>query len=576
MNDRFVEDVKSRVDLVEIVRKYADVKKAGKNFMCRSPFRNEKTPSFSISSEKQMWYDFGAAEGGDTVSFIEKIENCSFREAVAILADMAGVAIPKDFGADKGPSKDEKQDIISLHQAAAEFFNTTWQNSDKAKAYTESRGLTEKMIHDWQLGYGGDDKTGLTKHLLQKGFKESLIAQSGVAFERSFGDQTMMDRFWGRVMIPICEPRNGDIIAFSGRDILNREKVGKYVNSPENPVYHKSSTLFGLDRARSPIKEADAVILVEGNLDVIFAHERGFTNTVATCGTALTEDHLRTLRRFTNNFYLAFDNDLAGKKATLKSVEMCLQMELNPFVISLDNTTNAAQPPSNSPQQGEDKYKDFGDFLAEPKNATTLQKMIETSPPALEFFLDRFATKNLGQGLEGEKKFLDSFFFFLKLVQRPIEVDEYLKRVAAKLNRGQQIIEDEFNKYTANQSHYTKPKFVEETTTRFSREQNFVGFIYAFYDSLTPALTPKKEALLALVHEATARTILEKKLNHTPLNQEETATALAWQLWQENLFEEESPAPDTLKTSLQQYVQILKIEAQKRERLEAAKALSNQ
>jgi DNA primase len=558
MNDRFVEDVKSRVDLVEIVRRYAEVKKAGKNFSCKSPFRNERTPSFSISPEKQMWYDFGASEGGDAISFIEKIENCSFREAVEILADMAGVAVPKNFGDEKGPSKQTKQDLATMHQAAAEYFWGQWKATKAAQEYTTSRGLTPAMVERWQLGYGGDSKDGLTKHLLKQGYKESLIAESGVAFERSFGDQTMMDRFWGRIMIPICEPRNSDIIAFSGRDILNREKVGKYVNSPENPLYHKSSTLFGLDRARQSIKDQDAVIIVEGNLDVIFAHERGFTNTVATCGTALTEDHLRILRRFTSNFYLAFDNDLAGKKATLKGVELCLQMELNPFVISLDNV------------------KDFGDFLADENNAPILQEMVASSPPALDFFLERFAAKNLGQGLEGEKKFLDSFFFFLKLVARPVEEDEYLQRVAGKLNRGQQIIREEFERFKGKQSHYTKPKFVADTEVRFSREQNFVGFVYAFFDTLSPALVPKKEELLALLSEPLAHNLLQKKLNHLPLDAEESAQAVAWELWQQNQFESETVDPAVLKITLQQYVLNLKKEAQKRDRLAAAKAIGSE
>jgi DNA primase len=556
MNDRFVEDVKSRVDLIEIVRKYAEIKKAGKNFVCRSPFRNEKTPSFSISPEKQMWYDFGAAEGGDAISFIEKIENCSFREAVEILADMAGVAIPKDFGADKGPSKNDKQDLFSLHKAAAEYFYATWKQSPKAKAYTQGRGLTDGMVERWQLGYGGDDKNGLTQHLLKKGFKEALIAESGVAFERSFGDKAMMDRFWGRVMIPICEPRNGEIIAFSGRDILEREKVGKYVNSPENPVYHKSATLFGLDRARNSIKELDAVILVEGNLDVVFAHERGFTNTVATCGTALTDEHLRALRRLTSNFYLAFDSDLAGKKATLKGVEMCLEMELNPLVISLDDV------------------KDFGDFLVDEDNALVLQKMIEDCPSALDFFFERFALKNLPHGIEGEKKFLDSFFFFLKLVQRPIEVDEYLKRLAQKLNRSQGLIEDEFHRFTAKQSNYTKPKFVPDAEVRYTREQNFVGFVFAFWEQFSEAITARKDDVLALLTETDTHHLLKQKIENQELSANETTQVLAWQLWQENLFEDTNPDAKTLKISLDQYLQILKIETQKRERTATAKAMS--
>ncbi len=549
MNDRFVEDVKSRVDLVEIVRKYTEVKKSGKNFMCRSPFRNERTPSFSISSEKQMWYDFGASEGGDAISFIEKIENCSFREAVEMLADMAGVEIPKDFGEEKGPTKAFKQDIFSLHEAAVEYFEKSLSQDKKAQKYAHSRGLTNDILKDWHIGYGGNAKDGLTKYLLEKGFATDLISQSGVAFERSFGDKAMMDRFWGRLMIPIAEPRNGQIIAFSGRDILDREKVGKYVNSPENPVYHKSSTLFGLDRARNAIREQEAVILVEGNLDVVFAHARGFEQTVATCGTALTEDHLRILRRFTSNFYLAFDNDLAGKKATLKAVEMLLKMELNPFVISLEGV------------------KDLGEFLSDPKNTDAMTQIVDSAPSALSFFLDRFSAKNLNGSIEGEKKFLDSFFYFLKLVERPVEVDEYLKQVAEKVGRSKSIIEAEFEKFSAKKIDYDKPKFVEETKVQFTREQNFMGFLCAYWDQLSAKID---DEVIELFQDENLQKALKSKLDGKDLDSPLKSDILAWQLWQENLFEED-PDSKTLVLSFDQYVSILKVEKLKAERLAAAK-----
>ncbi len=555
MNDRFVEDVKSRVDLVEIVRKYADVKKSGKNYMCRSPFRNEKTPSFSISQEKQMWYDFGASEGGDAISFIEKIENCSFREAVETLADIAGIEVPKDFGIEKGPTKDEKKDIYALHHKAADFFANQWQKHENAQDYCINRGVTPEIVKKWHLGYGGDgqDKSELTKFLMHSGFSESLIQQSGVAFERSFGDKSMMDRFWGRIMIPIREPRDGQIIAFSGRDILNREKVGKYVNSPENPVYHKSSTLFGLDRARISIREKDQVILVEGNLDVIFAHERGFDNTVATCGTALTEDHLRMLKRFTKNFYLAFDNDLAGKKATLKGVEMCLRAELNPYVISLE------------------KVKDFGDFLADPSNAEALEEMIADTKPALEFFLDRFALKNLDGSIDGEKNFLDSFFYFLKLVHRPLEVDAYLTQVAEKLKRNKSVIEAEFKKFSGMNQRYMKPKYQAEKSVKFTREESFVGFLFAFWDQFSDKIMPQKETFLELFLESTPHHILSKKLEGAELESSEKSQVLAWQMWQENSFQEEVPSEAVLEEMFKFFGQMLKNEKVKKERLEAAK-----
>ena len=557
MNDRFVEDIKSRVDLVEIVRKYAEVKKSGKNFMCKSPFRNERTPSFSISPEKQMWYDFGAAEGGDTISFIEKIENCSFREALEVLADIAGVEIPKDFNDGKGPSKEQKKDIFQLHKKAVEFFAKELQKNEKAKKYCVDRGLTDGMVKNWDLGYGGEDasKNAMSKFLLGSGFSEKLIQESGVAFEREFGSKSMVDRFWGRLMIPIAEPREGQIIAFSGRDILDRKKVGKYVNSPENPVYHKSATLFGLDRARKSIKETDRVILVEGNLDVIFAHERGFPQTVATCGTALTEDHLRILRRFTSNFYLAFDTDLAGKKATLKAAEMCLKMELNPSIVDLGTV------------------KDFGDFLAEEKNASALKSIIEKSPPALEFFLERFAVKYLDGSMEGEKKFLDSFFYFLKLVTRPIEVDEFLARIAKKISRSKSVVEAEFQKFSSQKANYQKPKYQEETSIHFTREESFVGFLLAYWEDFSLKIIERKEDFLVLFAEDVPRRILQKKLESIALEDAETQQTLAWQMWQENSFQEAEPDLSVKKEMFRFFVQKLREEQQKKERVKAAKQI---
>lgn len=523
--------------------------------MCRSPFRNERTPSFSISPDKQMWYDFGSSEGGDAISFVEKIENLSFGEAIEFLADIAGVEIPKSFGENKGPSKQQKQDIFTLHQAACDYFATQLQKNTKALDYLKNRGIEADIIERWGLGYGGDSKDGLTKHLLNQGYKESLIAESGVAFERNFGDKTMMDRFWGRIMIPIREPRESKIIAFSGRDILDREKVGKYVNSPENPVYHKSSTLFGLDKAKKSIKDNDAVILVEGNFDVIMAHEAGLHNVIATCGTALTEDHLRLLKRFTRNFYLAFDNDIAGKKATLKSVEMCLRMALNPFVIFLSDV------------------KDFGEYLENKDNHPKLRKLAKEAPSALQFFFESFSAKRLDGSLEGEKKFLDNFFYFLRLVDRPIEVDEYLGKVSERLKRSKSVIEAEFNKFSVSTRDYQKPKYVEDAKVQFTREQNFVGFLAAYRDPFDKTLEGQGEKVLELIQDERVKALMEKVIARSELSEDESKQVLAWQMWQENLREQDTPSFDVLKQDFEVYVMILGKEKAKRERLEAARNL---
>ncbi len=546
MNDRFIEDLKNRIDIVELVRKYTELKKAGKNYMCRSPFRNERTPSFCVSPDKQFWYDFGASEGGDAISFLEKIESLSFAEAVESLADMAGIEVPKDFENTKGPSKEEKKDIFSLHRKAGEYFQAQLAKSSKAKKYLENRKITDKVTKDWWLGYGGDVKDGLTNHLLSAGFSTEMIAQSGVAFEREFGGKKMQDRFSGRLMIPIFEPKNGEIIAFTGRDLSGEKGVAKYVNSPENPVYHKSATLFGLHRARKIIREKDAVILVEGNFDVISTHSAGFQNCVATCGTSLTEDHLRLLKRLTKNIYLAFDSDIAGKKATLRSTEMILQMELNPFIIEIPGKKDLDEVAQKNPEQ--------------------LKEIIGGAKNAVLFLLEKFALKNLDGSIEGEKKFLDSIFHFLQFIFRPIERDEILSRIATKTKRAKGIIEDEFTAFLRKSQRPKVAKEEKNASNKFTREECFAGFLSANWDFFGERVNEKILELFS----PSIKEVLEKKLLGTPLGKDETARLVGWELFVENLYGP-NISEDTLKRDFEGFVEKLQKEKQKDVRREEAK-----
>lgn len=515
MNERFLEDLKSRIDIVEIVRKYAELKKSGKNYMCRSPFRNERSPSFCVSMEKQFWYDFGTSEGGDVISFLEKIENFSFPEAVEYLADIAGIEVPKKVG-EKSVSREKKANIFDLHRHAALFFTKELANNQDASEYLKNRGISKKTITEWQLGYGGDGVDGLTKHLLNKGFSQAKIAESGVAFERDFGNKTMMDRFKKRLMVPIFEAKNGEIIAFTGRDLSGEKKIAKYVNSPENPVYHKSSTLFGLHRAKKKIRERDAVILVEGNFDVISMHAAGMSNCVATCGTSLTDDHLRALRRMTKNLFLAFDADLAGKKATLRSVEMCLKMELNPYIIDIVGG------------------KDLDEMLQ--KDTEKTKKTIKNAMKALDFLFDKFADKNLNGSIDGEAKFLDSFFFFLKLVVRPIEIDDFIVKLSEKLNRSRQIIEQEFKRYLSKNKSTERVKKSREKKPKLSREESFAGFIGAFPKISRSLVGEKSEAFLKYFSDPNVCEILKKFFNEAAMSASEEIIFNAWLMQQENLY----------------------------------------
>ncbi len=548
MDDRFLEDLKSQSDIVEVIKRYTEVKKRGKNFMARSPFRNERTPSFSISPDKQVWYDFGASEGGDVISFLEKAENVNFQEAVELLADIVGVEIPKEQkskGARSGPSRAKKQDLFALHEGACVFFEEQLVGS-VAEKYLKTRELSPEVIKKWRLGFGGAAEDGLTKYLLGKGYTQQSISQSGVAFEREFGDKKMRDRFFGRLMIPICDSR-GEIIAFGGRDLSGAKKVAKYVNSPENPVYHKSSTLYGLDQARKPILEADKAVLVEGYFDVIAAHQAGFCYTAATCGTALTEDHLRLLKRLTKNIYLAFDSDEAGKKATLRSVEMCLSAQLNPFIVQISGG------------------KDFDELVR--KDASALADSITNAKGALQVLMEGYGKKFLNGTLEGEKKFLDHFFTFLHLVERPLEVEHYLNEIAERTNRAPDIIKAEFARFKS-QITKPKPKYVKPSAPeKFSRQMCFVGFLSAYWDFFGGKLKP---VILDFVHEEGPRRILEQKIEGKELSSEDATKLIAWEMTQENMYPE-VPSEDIMKRDFQTFMDLLKTDRVKKDRLDSAK-----
>jgi DNA primase len=552
MDDRFLEDLKNRTDIVEVIRKYTELKKSGKNYMGRSPFRNERTPSFCVSPDKQFWYDFGTSEGGDAISFLEKIENMSFREAIETLADIQGIEVPKNLGKEN-VSREQKKDIFALHNEATKYFQAQLEKNSVAKEYLiKERKFSSETIKTWRLGYGGDTTDGLTKYLFEKGYSASQISESGVAFERDFGDKKMKDRFSGRIMIPIFEARNSDIIAFSGRKLNPEQTGGKYVNSPENPVYHKSATLFGLHAARNSIREKDAAILVEGNFDVISSHAAGFENVVATCGTSLTEDHLRLLKRLTQNIHLAFDADLAGKQATLRSVEMCLKMELNPFIIDIVSGKDLDDLAQNSP--------------------TELKKTIESASPALEFLLERFTQKLLNGTLDGEKKLLDAFFSFLKWVPRPIEVDSLLNQLSQKVKHPRPIIDAEFKKFCAAQRE--KPKFKDQPTEtqkrKFTDEEHFIGFLGTYWELFQTGVKARPEDFLAFFSEETPKEILRKKLLESPLSEIENKEYVAWIMETENVYGEFF-SEENQKKVFQGFIQKLKTKKEKQQRIEAAK-----
>jgi DNA primase len=319
------DEVKDRLDIVEVIQSYVPLKKAGRNYKGLCPFHAEKTPSFVVFPHTGTWHCFGACgTGGDVFTFVMKQENLDFGEALQLLAQRAGVEL-KPPSPQAAAAEQRLTLLAEINQTAANYFHHLLLNSDeaaRARSYLDERGLNRETIDSFQVGYALDSWDGLLNYLVSKGYTLADAAEVGLVIERE-DKSGFYDRFRGRVVFSIRDHR-GRPVGFGGR-VLG-DDVPKYVNSPQSPLFDKSSTLFGLDRAKQGIRIAGEAVIVEGYMDVLMAHQHGLSNVVAQMGTALTEAQLRLLKRYTQRFILALDSDVAGDQATLRGLDVARQV----------------------------------------------------------------------------------------------------------------------------------------------------------------------------------------------------------------------------------------------------------
>lgn len=314
-----IADIREKSDIVNIVSEYVQIRKRGKNYLGLCPFHAEKTPSFTVSPEKRLFHCFGCGEGGNIFAFIMKMENVDFAEAVEILANKLGIFI-KRTGLDKPSQKSHKEELLSIINMALNYYKNNLKAHPEAMDYLIKRGLNNKTIEAFSLGFAPNEWSDLFKYLVQKGANPALIEKSGLTLKRE-ESEGYYDRFRGRIIFPIFDLR-GKAIAFGGRAYPEGSSETKYLNSPDSPVYNKSEVLYGLNFAREQIKKEGFAILVEGYMDLIALHQAGITNSIATCGTSMTSSQARVLQRFTEKLVLAFDLDNAGQIATERNAEV--------------------------------------------------------------------------------------------------------------------------------------------------------------------------------------------------------------------------------------------------------------
>ncbi len=338
-----LEEIKNRLDIVEYIGKYVPLKQAGRNHKGLCPFHNEKTGSFMVNSEKQIYHCFGCGKGGDIFSFVQEIEGVDFPTALKELADKAGVKLPERANFRKEPT-----DILyEISEQACQLYEKELHSPANKSVlnYLHDRGMTDETIKLYRLGFAPQSGDIVVKDLIKTGFTKEDLIKAGVAKERN---ERFLDQFFNRITFPITNP-SGKVVAFTARVLDN--SLPKYINTPETPIYHKSSILFNFDKAKEQIRKQDHVIVVEGQMDAIFSYQAGVKNVVASSGTALTETQLDLIKRFTKNIKMSFDVDNAGQIATRRAIELAWAREYNIKVISVPEGKDPADLVKSDPKK---------------------------------------------------------------------------------------------------------------------------------------------------------------------------------------------------------------------------------
>lgn len=349
-----IEEILSRIDIVELISGYIPLKRAGRSYKALCPFHSEKTPSFVVSQERQIFHCFGCAAGGNAMGFLMQYERLQFPEAVEVLAKKAGVVLAQT-SYDSQPAQNQNigTQLYAIHEAAANFyFNCLYsQEGQAALAYLKKRGITKETIQKFKIGYAPAHWDSLLNYLRNRNYGLGLIEKAGLIIPKDGGGY--YDRFRGRVIIPIIDIK-GRVVAFGAR-VLD-QSLPKYINSPETPVYTKSKTLFGLATASKAIRVHDALIIVEGYFDLIMPCQAGIENIVASCGTALTIEQIRLLKRYCHNVIMIYDADNAGQIATMRSLDILIEEDLTVRVVELPQ---GCDPDSYVRRFGPDKFQEL-------------------------------------------------------------------------------------------------------------------------------------------------------------------------------------------------------------------------
>lgn len=419
-----VDQIKSKIDIVSLISSYIKLEKAGANFKGKCPFHNEKTPSFFVSPDRGSYYCFGCQAKGDIFTFVQEFEGLDFLGSLKVLADKAGVVL-EHYNSEE---KTEKQRLHSVLEQAVFFYEKKLVENKNALDYLHSRGVLDTTIKDFRIGFAPAEWRSLFEYLLSRGVSEKDMLLVGLIKRKEGSVDSYYDTFRGRIMFPINDS-SGRVVGFSGRILVADDKSPKYLNSPETSLFNKSEILFGLDKAKNSIRLKDYSILVEGQMDLIMLHQIGITNTVASSGTALTENHLIKLRRLSNRIIMSYDGDNAGFSASNRSSQLAL---------SLGMELKLAVMPEG---------KDPADLAKE--DIEKLKESLKSSKHIIDFYTDSLLSRGLEPrklGQEIQKNVLP----YVALLSSTIEKSHFIKSIAQKTFIKEEALWDDLNKININ------------------------------------------------------------------------------------------------------------------------------
>jgi DNA primase len=414
LSEEKVSEIRDRSSILEVVSDYITLKKAGKNHRGLCPFHSEKTPSFMVNEEKQIFHCFGCGEGGDVFTFLMKVGHFSFPQAVEELAKRYGVKLPsRELSTTQKKEMAKREALFQINQIASEYFHdllTKRREGEEGRRYLSQRGISQEVIAEHRLGYSTDRWDGLVRYLQEKKVSLEMAWELGLIFPKK--KEGWYDAFRGRILFPIFDLHQR-IVGFGGRVI--REGQPKYLNSPESSIYHKGEVLYGLHVAKRYVTEKDCVVIVEGYFDLLTLHQYGLKHSVATLGTALTTQHIRTLKRYTKNLITVFDADQAGIQATLRSLPLFLEEEVVGKTIALPK----GEDPDGFLRKG--NLEDFG-------------KRVEQALPLIDFFFERLMKTTDLKSVDGKVKVAKEGVALLAKIPDKIRRDFYVKALAERLD----------------------------------------------------------------------------------------------------------------------------------------------